>query len=57
MYDKVLVIVSQVERISVSNPIWTIVTLEGYETYHGSRPQGPYPWVGLDVKLFDTFKN
>ena len=37
MYDKTFVKVSQADHISVSIPIWTIVTLEGYESHHGSK--------------------
>ena len=31
--------------------IWTIVTLEGWHSLHDPGPQGPCPWVGLEVKI------
>ena len=37
--------------LSESIHIWTIVTLEGWHSLHDPRPQGPCPWVGLEVKI------
>ena len=36
--------------------IWTIGTLEGRLSFHDSSPQGPCPGVGLEFKIYDTFK-
>ena len=41
---------------SESIHIWTIGTLEGRLSFHDSWAQGPYPRVGLEVKIWDTFK-
>ena len=36
---------------SESIHIWTIGTLEGRLSFHDSSPQGPWPGVGLEVKI------
>ena len=41
---------------SESIHIWTIGTREGRLLFHDSWLQGPCPRVGLEVKIFDTFK-
>ena len=41
---------------SESIHIWTIGTLEGRLSFHDSWPQGWCPGMGLEVKLWDTFK-
>ena len=41
---------------SKSIHIWTIGTLEGRPSFHDSSPQGRWPGVGLEVKIYDTFK-
>ena len=43
--------------LSESIHIWTIVTLEGWHSLYDPGPQGPCPWVGLEVKIKDTFKS
>ena len=43
--------------LSESIHIWTIVTLEGWHSFHDPGPQGPCPGVGLEVKIWDTFKS
>ena len=59
-YDKVLVKVSEVMYISVNRYqklfIFVPYTLEDWHSYHYSRPQGPCPWMGLEVKISDIFK-
>ena len=41
---------------SESIQIWTIGTLEGQLSFHDSWLQGWCPGVGLEVKIYDTFK-
>ena len=41
---------------SKSIHIWITGTLEGRLSFHDSSPQGPCPGVGLQVKIWDTFK-
>ena len=55
--SKFCVKVSQVVYISASLHIWTIVTLEDRHSLHDHGPQGSCPWVGLEVKIQDTFKS
>ena len=31
--------------------IWKIVIPKGWHLHHETRPQGPYPWVMLEVGM------